>query len=211
MKKKSKNFRKKLESIKPFSSFKLVYLIGGIFVTFLIFSAGSLYGKYLSDIQYKMEIEEYSTQKSLSSETTGFSPYDSLTRESIVKLTNAYRKQAGLKDYTVSEKLQQAAQKKADHMVLKGYFEHTSPEGVTGWSFLEDSEYVYTLAGENLASTNQGGFSVVTGWYNSEGHRINLLSSSYDEVGIGISFKGDYLTYSNVTFIVAMYGKEYPN
>jgi uncharacterized protein YkwD len=78
-------------------------------------------------------------------------------------------------------------------MVAEGYFDHTTPGGVTFVDRIMRAHYVkrtdgWTL-GENLAwgtgdlSTPDG---VMTSWMNSPGHKANILKRAYREVGIGI-------------------------
>ncbi len=129
--------------------------------------------------------------------------------EPIATLSNQYRRDAGLPDYTMNEQLTRSAQAKADDMASKLYFAHESPEGRTPWSFFDDVQYIYKSAGENLALTNESPQSVVDGWYNSPSHRANLLNTSFTEVGYGISYLSSFTyknqTYQNVWLVAAHY------
>ena len=69
----------------------------------------------------------------------------------LVQSTNASRADLGLPSLTVSPLLKRAAQMKANDMAKKGYFAHTSPEGITPWYWIQQAGYAYTAAGENLA------------------------------------------------------------
>lgn len=123
----------------------------------------------------------------------------------IFDLTNQARVSNGLERLELNQELVQAAQAKAEAMVVEDYFEHTSPSGTTGWDYIDDTGYVYTFAGENLAASNEDDASVVEGWLNSPGHRANLLNQNFSEIGIGIAYKDDYEQYRNVYFIVVLY------
>lgn len=125
----------------------------------------------------------------------------------ISDLSNQARQTNGLASYTVNSALSAAAQAKANHMVSNGYFDHTAPDGTTGWYFVDQQGYSYTTLGENLAASNEDDVAVVDGWMNSPGHRANLLSSTFTEVGYGIAYQGEFQGYQNVTFIVALYAK----
>ena len=129
----------------------------------------------------------------------------------ITGLSNQYRANAGLALLTTNAQLTSSAQAKADHMATGSYFAHDAPDGTSPWYFFDSVGYSYTTAGENLALSNQSASSVVDGWYNSPGHRANLLSSSYTEVGYGIafvsSFTYDGTTYSNVYLVAAHYAQ----
>ena len=43
----------------------------------------------------------------------------------------------------------------------------------------------YKTAGENIAG-NSNNSSAVTAWMNSEGHRANILNSSFNYTGVGV-------------------------
>ncbi len=123
----------------------------------------------------------------------------------IIDLSNASRIKNGLPALNYNSQLAAAAQAKAEHMKANQYFEHTAPDGTTGWYFIEQKGYVYSSAGENLAATNEGSNAVVNGWLNSPGHRANLLSSEYLEVGYGIVYPDRFENYNSIYFVVALY------
>lgn len=123
----------------------------------------------------------------------------------IIDLSNAARVNNGLPALNYNFQLAAAAQAKAEHMKTNQYFEHTAPDGTTGWYFIEQNGYSYSSAGENLAATNEGSAAVVNGWLNSPGHRANLLSSEYLEVGYGIVYPDNFEKYTSIYFVVALY------
>ena len=125
----------------------------------------------------------------------------------IFELTNQARTTNGLTEFELSEELTFAAQAKAEAMVENNYFEHTSPDGTTGWDYINDAGYEYTFAGENLAASNEDDVSVVDGWLNSPGHRANLLNEDFSKIGLGIAYKDSYEEFRNVFFIVALYAE----
>jgi len=69
----------------------------------------------------------------------------------LTELTNKERVEYNLPVLKESELLKSAAQLKANDMAEKGYFAHTSPEGITPWYWFSQVNYKYKLAGENLA------------------------------------------------------------
>lgn len=125
----------------------------------------------------------------------------------IFTLSNNQRNANGLGSYTFNSLLASSAQAKAEHMKNNNYFEHTAPDGTTGWTFINASGYSYASAGENLAATNETSEAVVTGWMNSPGHRANLLNTTFSEVGYGVVYVGNWQEFSDVYFIVALYGQ----
>ena len=128
----------------------------------------------------------------------------------IIDLSNQYRLNAGLPALITNQTLVLSADAKASHMASNSYFAHDAPDGTSPWFFFSQAGYAYSTAGENLALTNQSARSVVDGWYNSPGHRANMMSSEFTEVGYGISYLSSFtyngVTYANVYLVAAHYG-----
>jgi uncharacterized protein YkwD len=109
-------------------------------------------------------------------------------------LLNRERAAHGVRALRADGKLARAARGHARDMVAQRYFSHDSRNGASfstrikrsGWTRARRS---YTM-GENIG---WGGGSLSTpramvqAWMNSSGHRANILSSSFDEIGIGIA------------------------
>ncbi len=123
----------------------------------------------------------------------------------LVDKTNNSRLSNSLPGLEVNPLLSAAAQAKAEDMARKGYFAHTSPEGVTPWYWIEKFGYQYTHAGENLAINFSDSKDVVDAWMNSLKHRDNILNGNFTEIGIGLA-KGIYQKKETV-FIVQMFGR----
>lgn len=120
-------------------------------------------------------------------------------------LTNEERLNMNLPVLSESEVLNRAAQLKAEDMAKKGYFAHTSPEGVTPWYWLKAAGYNYSYAGENLAVHFVDSQDVTQAWMNSPTHRANIISGAYTEVGTGVA-TGMYEGYETV-FVAQVYGR----
>lgn len=101
--------------------------------------------------------------------------------------------------------LAEAAREKAEDMAQKGYFAHTSPEGITPWSWFKKAGYRYRYAGENLAVYFSDSWDVHRAWMDSEGHRANILSGKFTEIGIAAA-KGIYQGRETI-FVVELFGK----
>ncbi len=102
----------------------------------------------------------------------------------LVDGTNQNRVANNLPDLQVSPLLMAAAQDKANDEATKGYFAHTSPQGITPWYWFQQAGYNYLYAGENLAINFTDSQDVVTAWMNSPEHRANILSTQFTQVGI---------------------------
>lgn len=108
---------------------------------------------------------------------------------------NNYRKKAGLKSLTKNANLEKVAQVRAKE--IKNVFEHE-----TKYSFnSKTKKFAKTntvrkatklikdvmgnvWCGENIAKGQKTPAEVTKAWYNSAGHRANMLSKNYTKVGI---------------------------
>jgi hypothetical protein len=121
--------------------------------------------------------------------------------------TNSERAKNSLGALALNSYLTQAAQAKADDMVARNYWSHTTPDGKEPWYFITQTGYLYDTAGENLAYGFDTSAATVTGWMNSPGHRANILNTTYTEVGFGIANSPSYQGEGQQTIVVAMYAK----
>lgn len=122
----------------------------------------------------------------------------------LVDLTNEDRIEKNLPTLAKNNKLALAAQYKAEDMATKGYFAHTSPEGLSSWYWFGKVGYNFSYAGENLAVDFTESKDVSDAWMNSPTHRANILNSGFTEIGIATHdgmYKGD-----KSTFVVQMFG-----
>ncbi len=122
----------------------------------------------------------------------------------LVSLTNESRVENDLSTLSTNSVLQMAAQMKANDMAAKGYFAHTSPEGLEPWHWLRQAGYAYSHAGENLAVDFVDSGDVTKAWMRSPLHRANIVNKNYSEVGIAVAsgvYKG-----KNTMFVVQFFG-----
>lgn len=128
-----------------------------------------------------------------------------ITQANIVTLTNEARGKQGLATLKQNSRLANAAQAKAEDMLAKQYFAHTSPSGTTPWAWIKQAGYAYTVSGENLAvhyTTAEGAFA---GWLASPSHRANIVNPKYTEIGVGIA-EGVFEGHPSV-IVVQMFGR----
>lgn len=133
----------------------------------------------------------------------------SMGSSSLLTATNKERTTRGLKALTINSKLATAAQNKANDMVARDYWSHTTPDGKQPWSFIIAAGYEYQAAGENLAYGFTTSSETVTGWMNSADHRANILNKSYTEVGFGIANSSNFVGDGAQTVVVAMYAEPF--
>lgn len=122
----------------------------------------------------------------------------------LVDLANSDRTSQGISTLTVNPQLVAVAQAKANDMATKGYFAHTSPEGLDPWHWFKLEGYAFDYAGENLAVDFADSGDVERAWMNSPTHRQNLLDPHYTEVGIATA-QGMYQG-RVTTFVVQAFG-----
>jgi hypothetical protein len=126
----------------------------------------------------------------------------------LVDETNQNRVANGLPDLQVSPSLTTAAQEKANDEATKGYFAHTSPQGLTPWYWFQQAGYDFDYAGENLAVNFSDSQDVTTAWMNSPEHRANILSTDFTQIGIATA-QGVY-DGNPTTFVVEEFGTPAP-
>lgn len=98
---------------------------------------------------------------------------------------NAYRKSAKLGNLTKDAALEKVAQQRAKELVES--FSHKRPNGESGLTLIKGNVY----KGENIAKGQKNCDAVMTAWYNSEGHRANMLGKNYTKVGVaGYEYNG---------------------
>jgi uncharacterized protein YkwD len=129
-----------------------------------------------------------------------------LSHSSLLAETNEERTANGSNTVVLNDKLNQAAQVKANDMVARDYWSHNTPDGKEPWTFVVASGYEYKKAGENLAYGFSDSEATIRGWMNSPSHRANLLDVAFSEVGFGYANANDYQGKGEVTIVVAMYG-----
>ena len=112
----------------------------------------------------------------------------------VIRLVNEQRAQNGLKPLTANWELSRVARYKSQDMADNRYFSHTSPTYGTPFQMIKAFGISFRSAGENIAYGQRTPQAVVNAWMNSSGHRANILSSSYTQIGVGYVANGNYWT-----------------
>ena len=129
----------------------------------------------------------------------------SLDDLTLLESTNQARVGASSAELTLSDKLDQAAQAKAEDMASKNYWSHITPAGEQPWSFIEAADYSYGFASENLAYGFDSSADTIKGWLNSPNHKQAMLDQKVSQVGFGIADSPDYQGKGPSTVVVGMY------
>jgi uncharacterized protein YkwD len=147
----------------------------------------------------------------------------------IHELVNTHRAAYGLAPLSTDSALAAIALGHSTDMAVNNFFSHTNPAGqdptargtAAGYTCRKDygSYYTYGIA-ENIFQNNlytsvtyENGIytyewtspeeiaqSTVTGWMNSEGHKKNILTTTYDREGIGVAIAADDKVYITEDF-----------
>ena len=116
----------------------------------------------------------------------------SAEEQKMIQLVNQERQKAGVSPLTIDPELSRVARIKSQDMKDNGYFSHTSPTYGSPFDMMKSFGITYRTAGENIA-LNSSVEGAHTSLMNSEGHRENILNSSFTHIGIGI-VDGRYYT-----------------
>jgi len=105
--------------------------------------------------------------------------------QQVAQLVNQERAQRGLKPLIFSQELSRVAEDKAKDMYSRNYFSHTSPTYGSPFDMMRKYGIQFTAAGENIAKGQRTPQEVMDDWMNSSGHRANILSTKYNQIGVG--------------------------
>ena len=132
-------------------------------------------------VGYRISTGKYSAVVKLqkySAESTA----DKYAKE-VVSLVNAERAKEELAELKMSTALNAVAVTRAKELATE--FAHVRPDGRDCFTALTDAGIVYTSVGENIAEGQTTPKEVMESWMNSEGHRQNIMSADYTQMGVG--------------------------
>jgi len=116
--------------------------------------------------------------------------------DSTVCLLNRERTSRGLRKLHLNSRLSGAAEAHTNDMVRARYFAHSSRSGGDVVDRVRSRGYFSNvrgwMVGENLAwgsGTRSTPAAIVDAWMQSPGHRRNILTARFREIGVGISFR----------------------
>jgi uncharacterized protein YkwD len=107
----------------------------------------------------------------------------------VVQLVNSAR--AGhAPPLTVQSQLTWAAAQRSQAQAANNTMSHD------GWdTTIRSSGYPYGWWGENVAYGYNSADSVMAAWMNSPGHRANILSLNYRDIGVGCAYSASHVLY----------------
>ena len=75
-------------------------------------------------------------------------------------------------------------------MAARDFHAHCDPDTKTlPWDRIHAAGYMYNSAGENIAAGYTTPSAVMTAWMGSSGHRANILSTTFREIGVGYVYQ----------------------
>lgn len=118
----------------------------------------------------------------------------------LLKYINDERLKNKLSALKTDNRLQEVAELKSKDMVNNNYFSHTSPSYGSPFNMMKNFGITYITAGENIAG-NSTMKRIFDSWIQSEGHRKNILSNSYNYIGLGVVSSEKYGYIATAMFI----------
>lgn len=105
----------------------------------------------------------------------------------VVDLTNAQRTRNGRSRLHANARLMHAAQLQAEQMARVGKMAHVLPNAPypSAKDRLAAADYHWQSYGENVALGQVSAAAAIDSWMHSSGHRKNMLSPDFTELGAG--------------------------
>ncbi|MFJ3160320.1 CAP domain-containing protein [Streptomyces kanasensis] len=109
----------------------------------------------------------------------------------VVALTNAERAKAGCPALRADRRLRKAAQRHADDMAARDYYQHDTPEGRDAGDRVRAAGYRWSTWGENIHRGPRDPVTAVRDWMRSPTHRDNILNCAFRDIGVGVNLGSD--------------------
>lgn len=110
---------------------------------------------------------------------------DTEDEQRMLDLVNAERTQRDLPPLAMDATLRSLARGYGLDLFTRGYFSHTSKEGLSPFDRMRNAGVIYGMAGENLALAPTLDLAH-DGLMQSPGHRANILNRGFRKIGIGV-------------------------
>ncbi|MFG3223686.1 sigma-70 family RNA polymerase sigma factor [Kitasatospora sp. NPDC048194] len=105
----------------------------------------------------------------------------------LVDLVNAERAKAGCAPLRIDPRLHSAAQKHADDMAARNFFDHVNPDGLHPDARITAAGYRWSQWGENLDRGSTAPSAVLSHWMDGGIHQSNMLDCGFKDVGVGVA------------------------
>ncbi len=114
----------------------------------------------------------------------------------VLEMTNQVRRAKGVAPLIKDDELREMARAYSDDMLVRGFFDHTDPDGVPFYERISNNYHHHVrLVGENIwdardydpDKAKQVAQEIMDSWLTSPGHRENLLDPEFTHLGVGVS------------------------
>ncbi|MCM1087452.1 MAG: leucine-rich repeat protein [Muribaculaceae bacterium] len=133
-----------------------------------------------------MNQKDTSDTSKLPSQSTSGKTLLSSGEEKILESVNAARMKEGKIPLIMSSTLRETARRKSLDMLNKNYFDHKNTDGTYTSDWLTKCGYPWYMWAENIAYNYESAERLYDQWWNSTGHRNNMMHSSLRAIGIGV-------------------------
>lgn len=127
-----------------------------------------------------------------------------LERDCLQEL-NRIRKELGIRQLELSERLLEVARSHSRRMAEWGFFSHVDPEGRGPKERVNAAGLFWQILGENIAAVSREHANpvafVMHGWMSSPGHRNTMLRPEFKYVAVGVWSGPDRMIYFTAIFM----------
>jgi len=121
--------------------------------------------------------------------------------QQVINLVNKERAASGLAPLASNWELCRVARYKSQDMINKKYFAHQSPTYGSPFTMMQSFGIRFSAGGENIAYGQRTPQEVMNAWMNSPGHRNNIMSPIYTQIGVGVAKASNGTYYWTQMFI----------
>ncbi|MGY4688567.1 S-layer homology domain-containing protein [Salibacterium sp. K-3] len=133
-----------------------------------------------TSMEYREDIAEDSSRVAAIEESMALQQFE---------LVNAARTMHDIEPLEWNEEAAEVAEAHSDDMAANDYFAHNSQDGRTPMDRFEDADIDgYMFGGENLATGQRDARRAHRALMNSPGHRENILRTSVQALGVGVTY-----------------------
>ena len=130
--------------------------------------------------------------------TSSTNSYADSVENNLFNAVNAARSQYGIGQLSLNPSLSAIARSRSTDMISRNYFSHTTPDDKNIFIILNENNFNWQFAGENIFQcsplANGSENAILNMWMSSPSHKDNILNGTFHQVGIGITDTGDIRT-----------------
>jgi uncharacterized protein YkwD len=151
----------------------------------------AVFGQAVSDALTFLTVEPHGSESVKLNFKTKDIAVDVKSEKEMLDMVNMERVNKGIGSLVWDLQLSNVARAHCIDMLERGYFSHFTPEGLSPFDRMAQSDISYKFAGENLALAPNVSLAM-QGLMGSPGHRVNILNKDFGKVGIGVINGGIY-------------------